>query len=392
MDHDPSHPRAAASGPLAGLKVVEFAAIGPVPLAGMLLADMGADMVCLVRPGGRPSDPRQIVSRGRRWVELDLKSAADRDTARDLMARADVVLEGFRPGVMERLGLGPEVALADNPRLVYGRMTGWGQAGPLAASAGHDIDYIAITGALDAVRGAGGRPTPPLNLVGDYAGGAMFLLTGVLAALAKVRDSGPGQVVDAAMCDGVVSLLSLFHARKAQGQWGPPGSNTLDGGAPFYTTYRCADGGFICVGALEPQFYAEMRRIAGLAEPLFDQQWDRALWPAMQARMAEVFATRTRDQWAAVFEGTDACVAAVLSLDEAPDHPHLRARGTFAARDGVIQAAPAPRFSATPSRLPERPMGEAVSPEAVAAQWGGDAVATRIAGAHPAPREAHHAD
>ncbi|WP_238123304.1 MULTISPECIES: CaiB/BaiF CoA transferase family protein [unclassified Xanthobacter] len=358
-----------AAGPLAGLKVIEFAGIGPVPLAGMLLADMGADVVCIARPGAIPTDPRQIVSRGRRWIALDLKAAAHCANARTLMAAADVVLEGFRPGVMERLGLGPQIALADNPRLIYGRMTGWGQEGPLAASAGHDIDYIAITGALDAIRGAEGRPTQPLNLVGDYGGGTMFLLMGVLAGLVHARDTGRGQVVDAAMCDGVVSLLSLFHAQAALGKWGEPGTNSLDGGAPFYGTYRCADGKFIAVGALEPQFYAELRRRAGLEEPLFDQQWDRGRWPAMHARMAEVFASRTREEWAALFEGSDACVAPVLALDEAPSHPHLRARGSFIDRDGLWQAAPAPRFSATPSQVPDRPMGVTIVPEDLLAQW-----------------------
>lgn len=363
-------PEPSASGPLAGLKVIEFAAIGPVPLAGMLLTDMGADVVCIARPGAIPTDPRQIVSRGRRWIALDLKDPEHCQEARRLMAAADLVLEGFRPGVMERLGLGPQIALADNPRLVYGRMTGWGQEGPLAANAGHDIDYIAITGALDAVRGAEGRPTPPLNLVGDYGGGTMFLLMGVLAALLQARASGEGQVVDAAMCDGVVSLLSLFHSQAALGKWGAPGTNTLDGGAPFYGTYRCADGKFICVGALEPQFYAELRRLAGLDEPLFDQQWDKACWPAMRARMSEVFAARPRDEWAALFEGTDACVAAVLALDEAPAHPHLRARGTFVEREGIPQAAPAPRFSRTPSQLSPRGMGATTTVGEVAAQWG----------------------
>ena len=375
QDNDDTHSGLGSAGPLRGVRVVEFAAIGPVPLAGMLLCDMGADVVCVTRPGSRPTDPRQIVSRGRRWIELDLKQPAQQEEARRLVARADIVLEGFRPGVMERLGLGPDVLIADNPPLVYGRMTGWGQSGPLAAAAGHDINYIAVTGALDAVRGADGRPTPPLNLVGDYAGGAMFLLSGVLAALLQARQSGQGQVVDAAMCDGVISLLSMFHSRAALGQWGPPGTNMLDGAAPFYTTYRCADDRFLCVGSLEPQFYAQLRQIAGLNEPLFDQQWDRARWPAMRERMAQVFATRSRAQWVEMFEGTDACVAGVLALDEAPDHPHVRARDIFVDKDGVRQAAPAPRFSRTPSGLQPRPMGEVVGLEEVLGDW-----------AHPNPQ------
>lgn len=355
-------------GPLAGLKVVEFQAIGPVPLAGMLLSDLGADVVCIARPGGVPRDPRNIVSRGRRWTELDLKSPDGAAQARALMAHADVVLEGLRPGVMERLGLGPEEALAANPRLVYGRMTGWGQDGPLASTAGHDINYIAITGALDSFRGPEGVPVQPLNLVGDYAGGAMFLISGVLSAVLAARASGRGQVVDAAMCDGVVALLSLFHTRAAAGQWGEPGTNVLDGGSHFYGVYRCADGKFMSVGAIEPQFYAELRLILGLEEEAFDQQNDPACWPRLKARMAEVFATRTQAEWTRLFEGSDACVAPVVSLTEAKAHPHLAARGTLIERDGVLQANAAPRFSRTPSEVRDLPR-EVMDPADIAAQW-----------------------
>lgn len=361
-----------ASGPLAGVKVLEFQAIGPVPLAGMLLSDMGADVVCIARPGGIAKDPRDIVSRGRRWIELDLKKPSDVATARALMAGADLVLEGLRPGVMERLGLGPEQALKDNPRLVFGRMTGWGQSGPLAPRAGHDITYISITGALDSIRGADGTPVPPLNLVGDYAGGAMFLIAGVLAALIEARGSGQGQVVDAAMCDGVVSLLSLFHTRAARGQWGEPGTNILDGGSHFYGVYQCADGKFMSVGALEPQFYAELRRIAGLQAEPFDAQSDRALWPDLKARTAEIFATRTREEWTRLFEGSDACVAPVMGLNEAYTHPHLQARGTFIERGGVRQANAAPRFSRTPSRVRDLPFEREPDVAEVLARWVGD--------------------
>lgn len=362
----------APKGPLAGLKVLEFSAIGPVPLAAMLLTDMGADVVCIARPGTVPSDPRQIVDRGRRWIELDLKNAAHKQEALCLAARCDVLLEGFRPGVMERLGLGPDALLAANPGLVFGRMTGWGQTGPLAPRAGHDINYIAVTGALDSIRGRDGAPTPPLNLVGDYAGGAMFLAMGVLAAVLNVRAGGPGQVVDAAMCDGTVELLSLFHTRAALGQWREPGTNTLDGGAHFYGTYRCADGKYVSIGPLEPQFYAELRRIAGLDDPAFDAQNDRARWPELRARMDEVFASRTRAEWIQLFEGSDACFAPVMSLSEAPDHPHLVARGCFVEHQGVRQAAPAPRFSRTPSAIPDRPMGLTSTSDEVLAEWGAE--------------------
>ena len=377
-------PQPHVSGPLAGVKIVEFAAIGPVPLAGMLLADMGADVVCITRTGTVPHDPRQIVSRGRRWVELDLKQSDDAAQARRLMAGAEVVLEGFRPGVMERLGLGPEEALAANPRLIYGRMTGWGQSGPLAPTAGHDINYIAITGALDAIRGADGSPTPPLNLVGDYAGGAMFLIMGVLAAAINARAGGRGQVVDAAMCDGVTALLSLFHTRMALGQWGPPGTNTLDGGAPFYGAFRCADGKFMSVGAIEPQFYAQLRRIAGLKAEAFDAQNDRSAWPELREKVAAVFATRTRDEWTRLFEGSDACVAPIVSLAEAPQHPHLAARGAYITEGDVLQSAPAPRFSRTPSRAHQRPMGTTATVADVLADWAADNMTETPAIACPA--------
>lgn len=345
---------------LRGLRVVEFAGIGPGPFAAMLLADMGADVVRIERPGAaaRLADPGL---RGRRIVTLDLKAAAG--AALDLLAHADVLIEGFRPGVMERLGLGPAAVAARNPRLVYGRMTGWGQSGPLAARAGHDITYLALTGALHAI-GPAERPVPPLNLVGDYGGGALYLVVGLLAGVLSARVSGAGQVVDAAMTDGVSSLLAPFHAMLAAGNWRDRrAANWLDGGAHFYTVYACADGRHVAVGAIEPQFYAELLRLLDIDDPAFAAQMDPQAWPGLRAKLAAVFATRPRDHWAALFRDSDACVAPVLSLTEAQAEAHLAARGTFL--DG--QPAPAPRFSATPSTA-----GAAAAPaalESVLAAW-----------------------
>jgi alpha-methylacyl-CoA racemase len=340
---------AAMSGPLRGLRVLEFGAIGPAPFAAMMLADMGADVV-RVRRGGAPIAEDGATARGRSPIDLNLKDPAAREIARDLARRCDVLIEGYRPGVMERLGLGPEGLLADNPALVYARMTGWGQSGPLAHTAGHDIDYIAITGALDAI-GAPERPAVPLNLVGDYGGGALYLVVGILAAYVEARKSGRGQVVDAAICDGTVSMMSLFHAFARRGQWrARRGANMLDGGAPFYRAYECGDGRFIAVGAIEPRFYALLREMAGWSDPCFDPQMDRGHWPEAARRAEALMRTRTRDEWMALFEGSDACVAPVLTLEESPDHPHLKARGCFVEVDGQRQSAPAPRFSRTPSR------------------------------------------
>jgi alpha-methylacyl-CoA racemase len=274
------------------------------------------------------------------------------DCALALAARADVLLEGFRPGVMERLGLGPEQLLALNPKLVYGRMTGWGQTGPLAAAAGHDINYIALSGALDAIGTPDGPPVPPLNLLGDYGGGSLFLVVGVLAAVLEARQSGCGQVVDCAICDGVVSMLSLFHTLSALGQWNSQrGTNSLDGGAHYYTTYECADGRYIAVGAGEAKFYATFRKLAGLTDPAFDAQRDRSAWPSLKRKAQAVFRTKTRDEWMAIFEGNDACVVPVLSMSEAMQHPHLQARASAVDIDGLRQTAPAPRFSRTPSSV-----------------------------------------
>ncbi len=365
-------PDTGASGPLRGLRVVEFRGIGPGPFAAMLLSDMGADVVRIDRPDAGADDPRDATGRGRRAVRLDLKSPDGAADALDLVAAAEVVIEGFRPGVMERLGLGPEVALARNPALVYGRMTGWGQDGPLARAAGHDITYIAVTGALAAIGPPGGAPVPPLNLVGDYGGGALYLVTGLLAALVEARRSGRGQVVDCAMCDGAASMMALFHTLAAQGQWEEErGRNLLDGGAPFYTTYECSDGRHIAVGPLEAPFYERLRQLAGLTDPDFDERDDRRLWPRLREKAAALFRTRSRDEWCALLEGTDACVAPVLTLGEAPSHPHLAARGTYVEVGGVVQPAPAPRFSRTPSAVQGPPPAAPLRPAEVLAGWRG---------------------
>ena len=337
-----------ASGPLTGFRIVEFAGIGPGPFACMMLADMGAEVVTLDRVGSG-KNLKSVSGRGRKVVELDLKSEAGISQVLDLLAHADALIEGFRPGVMERLGLGPEVVLARNPRLVYGRMTGWGQHGPLAQAAGHDINYISVTGALAAIGGKD-RPVPPLNLVGDFGGGALYLVVGVLAALLEARKSGQGQVVDAAMCDGAASLMSMFFDMTAAGRWTEQrGSNFLDGGAHFYGVYECACGGFISIGSIEPKFYALLRQHAGLVDAGFDDQMDQNAWPELKQKLVSVFKSKTRDEWCAVMEGTDICFAPVLTMKEAPAHPHMAAREIFVTRHGVTQPAPAPRFSRTPS-------------------------------------------
>lgn len=362
--------RSAATGPLRGVRVIEFAGIGPGPFASMLLSDMGADVVSIARPGQGKRDVRDFVNRGRCVIELDLKNPADIAKALDLIGAADVLIEGFRPQVMERLGLGPDVVLKRNPKLVYGRMTGWGQEGPLAQAAGHDINYIAITGALDSFRAANGETVSPLNLVGDYGGGALYLVVGVLAAVIEARASGKGQVVDAAMCDGVSSMLTMFHSMKATGRWtDQPRTNLLDGGAPFYRTYECKDGGFMAIGALEPQFYAELRQLAGLSEDCYDRQMDKAGWPNLHEKMTALFKTKTRDEWSALLEGSDACAAAVRGLFDAPNHPHLAARKTFVNVDGHVQPAPAPRFSRTPSSIQGSPAVPPVDAADILSQW-----------------------
>ena len=375
-------------GPLKGLRVLEFAGIGPGPFCGMVLADLGAEVVRLDRPDGPPGSRKDFVGRGRRSVALDLKAPGATDAVLRLAERADALIEGFRPGVMERLGLGPDVCRARNPRLVYGRMTGWGQDGPLAQAAGHDITYIALTGALWSIGRAGERPVPPLNLVGDYGGGGMLLAVGVLAALLEAKTSGRGQVVDAAMVDGAALLMAPTYAMLARGRWrNERGANMLDGAAPWYDTYECADGRWVAVGPIEPQFFALVADRLGLDAARFGDRMDPANWPALREAMGAVFRSKTRDGWAAVFEGTDACVAPVLDLREAPSHPHNAARGVFTEREGAVQPAPAPRFDRTPAE-PGSPPLRGEHTEAVLAEWGFAApeiAALREAGALPAP-------
>jgi alpha-methylacyl-CoA racemase len=344
------------SGPLTSLRVIEFSGIGPGPLVGQLLADLGAHVVTVDRRSAK-ADSTDVNRRNKRSVALDLRKAEGLAAVRCMLARADVLIEGFRPGVMERLGLGPDVCLRANPRLVYGRMTGWGQTGPLACTAGHDINYLGITGAMHAIGRPDEPPVPPLNLVADFGGGSMFLIFGILAALFERSQSGHGQVVDAAMVDGVPAMMGLLHGMLARGLWSEQrGRNLLDGGAPFYRTYRTADGKYLSVGALEPEFFADLVRRAGLSEKQIEIQNDRDQWPDMHARFEEVFRLRTRDEWTALFDGSDACVGPVLSFTEAAEHPHNAARGTFFRQDGVLQAAPAPRFGRTPAAKP-RPSG-----------------------------------
>ena len=351
------------AGPLADVKVIEFAALGPAPMGAMLLADLGADVLTIERKSSAPQsqgalfDPvLDVLRRNRKTVAIDLKNPEGIRQALHLVSQADVLIEGFRPQVMERLGLGPEPCVSANPGLVYARMTGWGQEGPWAQSAGHDINYLALTGALHAIGPKDGKPVVPLNLVADGGGGAMFLAMGVLAALTHARSTGTGQVVDVAMTDGSALLMSMMHTLKAMGQWSQNrASNLLDGGAHFYDTYRCRDGKYVAVGAIEPQFYALLLQGLNATELLEYDQWDRSHWPEMKTRLAEIFASKTRDEWCEVFNGSDACVAPVLDMDEASMHPHNVSRGVFTDVDGVVQAAPGPRFSATPAAQPSRP-------------------------------------
>ncbi|MFN8949266.1 MAG: CaiB/BaiF CoA transferase family protein [Alphaproteobacteria bacterium] len=358
-------------GPLHGVKVIEFAGIGPGPFCAMLLSDMGAEVVRIDRKGGRGANKFDITSRGRRSLALDLKNPQAVQTALKLIAQADALLEGFRPGVMEKLGLGPDVALKANPKLVYGRMTGWGQTGPLAQAAGHDINYIALTGALHAIGRKGATPVPPLNLVGDFGGGALYLAFGMACALFEARGSGKGQVVDCAMTDGAASLMSMFYGFKAMGMWSDSkGENLLDGGAHFYDTYETADGKWVSIGSIEPQFYALLLQKTGITDPDFQAQMDRSKWPALKAKIAAVLKTKTRAEWDALMEGTDVCYAPVLSLSEAPGHPHNKARQTFLESDGVEQPAPAPRVSRTVPKV-QGPVPEAGQHnEQVLADWG----------------------
>ena len=349
-------------GPLAGLEVVEVGGIGPVPFAAMMLADLGADVVRVERPGEDLRATHAVLLRGRRSAVLDLKSDLGRSAVLALAERSDVLLEGFRPGVAERLGFGPDVALQRNPSLVYGRMTGWGQTGPYAARAGHDITYLAVSGALESFRAPDGRPVPPLNLLGDFGGGGMLLAFGVVAAVLQARLSGRGQVVDAAIVDGVAAMTAMHRSMLASGMWaGPSGTNLLDGGAPFYRCYRTRDDAWMAVGAIEPAFYAELLDGLGLTEEeVGGSQLDSGRWLAMSEVLADRFATRTREEWARVFAHRDACVVPVLSATEAADDPHLLARGTYAPAatpHGPVEPAAAPRFSVTPSRAGEPATG-----------------------------------
>jgi alpha-methylacyl-CoA racemase len=360
-------------GPLSGFRIVEIAGIGPAPMCAMLLADLGATVLRVERmqASGLGIDKPgrfEIMNRSRHAIAVDLKSSQGVETILRLVAGADAFIEGFRPGVTERLGIGPEDCLARNPRLVYGRMTGWGQTGPLAQAAGHDLNYIALTGVLHAIGRAGGKPTPPLNLVGDFGGGALYLALGIACGLLEAQRSGKGQVVDAAMTDGTASLMTMFFGMRAAGQWTVErGANILDSGAFFYEVYECADGRHVAVAPIEDKFLAELYRLLELDPADFPAKLNAKGWPAAKEKLAAVFRTRTQAEWCRLLEGSDACFAPVLSLDEAPDHPHNKARGTFVTIDGIVQPAPAPRFSRTPSATPTPP--EVANAE-VLREWG----------------------
>jgi alpha-methylacyl-CoA racemase len=360
------------SGPLRDLRVIELAGIGAAPFGAMLLADLGADVLRIDRPPSHDDvGLPDVLRRGRRSIALDLKQPAAVEVVLRLVERAEALIEGFRPGVTERLGLGPDECLARNERLVYGRMTGWGQTGPLADTAGHDIDYIAVSGALDAIGRRGELPVPPLNLVGDFGGGGMLLALGLVSAVLAARDSGRGQVVDAAMTDGAALLMTMAYKARNAGFWSAErGKNLLDGGAPFYDTYATADGRAMAVGALEPRFYGELLRVLGLDRPELRDHLRPENWPAIRAALTEAFASRTRDEWEAVFAGSDACVAPVLDVDEAPRHAHNRARGAFYdAGDGALPM-PAPRFDRTPTAVPGPPPRAGADTRSALAEWG----------------------
>jgi alpha-methylacyl-CoA racemase len=363
-------------GPLAGVRVVELAGLGPGPFAAMLLADLGADVVRVDRPGPASAEARAyVMHRGRRSVAVDLKADDALEVVLRLVDRADALIEGHRPGVMERLGLGPDDCLARNPCLVYGRMTGWGQDGPLAPTAGHDIDYIALSGALAIAARRGERPVPPVNLLGDFGGGGVFLALGIVAALWEAARSGRGQVVDAAMVDGSAVLTTMLHGLLAQGRWrDEAGVNFADTGAPYYEVYECADGRHVAVGAIERPFYERLLADLGLDGTDLPDRADEAQWPVLKDRFAAVFRTRTRDEWAEVFAATDACVAPVLTLTEAPRHPHNVERATFVERAGIVQPAPAPRFSRTPTALDRTPPAPGDHTDEVLAELGYDPI------------------
>jgi len=359
------------------MRVVEIAGIGPGPFAAMLLADMGADVLRIDRAGAvapvaeDTPPPLDLLNRGRRSIGVDLKTEGGSEVVLRLVERADAFIEGFRPGVAERLGIGPNDCLARNERLVYGRMTGWGQDGPMAAAAGHDLNYIALAGALHPIGRAGSPPPPPLNLIGDFGGGALYLAFGIVCGVLEARTSGQGQVVDAAMVDGAAHLTTMFHSMKAMGFWSDEReSNLLDGGAHFYDTYETSDGKFVSIAPLEPKFYAELRALAGLDDEDWGAQMDRSRWPEMKLRLGEVIRTRTRDEWCSLMEGTDACFAPVLDLSEAPLHPHNRERGTFTEVAGVTQPSPAPRFSRTPGAIARPPAHPGQHTADALSDWG----------------------
>jgi alpha-methylacyl-CoA racemase len=370
------------SGPLSGLRVIELGGIGPGPYGAMMLADAGADVLRIARPhapSGLGTPGSDLLGRGRPSIGVDLKHPGAAEFVLELAEQADVLVEGFRPGVAENLGLGPEPCLARNERLVYGRMTGWGQVGPMAAVAGHDINYIGIAGALWPIGRSGGAPVPPLNLVADFGGGGMFLAFGVLAALFEVGRSGKGQVVDAAMVDGAASLLTMLYSLRQLGVWEDRrGVNALDSGAPFYDVYETADGGYMACGAIEPQFYAELVKGLGLGDAGLPHQMDRTHWPATKARFAEIFAGKTRDEWTEIFAELDACCTPVLSPAEAPAHPHLASRDTYLEVNGITQPAAAPRFGRTPGEVRPGVYCVGAAADSVLAEWG---VSAEVAGA-----------
>lgn len=361
-------------GPLKGIKVVEMAGIGPGPFCAMMLSDMGAEVIRVDRLAHKGSGHKaNVLNRGRRSIAIDLKNSQGVDTVKKLIDQADVVIEGFRPGVMERLGLGPEECLERNPRLVFGRMTGWGQHGPLAHAAGHDINYISIGGALGAMGHPDRPPSPPLNLVGDFGGGAMYLLAGVLAALVERASSNKGQVIDAAMTDGTASLLTPFYGMMAMGMWTTQrNDNRLDGGAHYYGSYTCSDGKHISIGSIEPQFYALLLELCGIDDPEFLKQNEKESWASLRQKLEELFATKTQAQWCELLEGTDVCFAPVLNLAEAPQHPHNKARASFVDFEGVTQPAPAPRFSRSQSGIQSSAAIAGEHSEEILRDWGFD--------------------
>ncbi|WP_317932263.1 CaiB/BaiF CoA-transferase family protein [Halioxenophilus sp. WMMB6] len=343
-------------GPLHGLKIVELEGLGPAPFCGMLLADMGAEVISITRKSSAAERATKISERGKLSIALNLKSAEGVAAVLKLIASADALIEGFRPGVAERLGLGPDVCLARNPKLVYGRMTGWGQTGPLAHTAGHDINYIALSSALNAIGRAGEKPVPPLNLVADFGGGSLFLALGVVSAIYEASRSGKGQVIDAAMVEGAALLMQMAYGFLAEGAWQDQrGVNGLDGGTHYYDTYETADGKYVALGAIEPQFYQLFLEKAGLDKAVFSEQNDPRQWPILKEQIAEVMRTKTRAEWCEIMEGSDACFAPVLSMREAPEHPHNKARGSFVTLENVLQPSPAPRFSRTPSKIQHTP-------------------------------------